>query len=243
MLINLYTLIRNLLITFTRDIKLVELIRVLTGEAEKAFNEFNTRVADWNYKINANASTISLQHHIKRELDVDAVITELEGTPIDFLVTITGFVDENRLRVLIDDYKLAGRSYVFVAGSEVFTAKFSNWYCEDLFIDNLFTPIFSGYTVHVTSKFNVASTITISLKVQIVGLATQYVNVVIVSGTKISNMLGISDNHDGSPQFVAISKVNIMSVDIAGDYMYNYVFLAENEEYTAAFTTYSCENV
>ena len=86
-----------------RSNRLAELIRVLTREAESAYNQFNLQVPDWMYKINANASVISLKHHIKRELDVDAVITELDGKPIDFLVSVTGFVDEQRLKAMIDN--------------------------------------------------------------------------------------------------------------------------------------------
>lgn len=143
MQINIFKLIRNSLITFTRDIKIVELIRVITSQAEVTFNEFNLLVPDWKYKINANSSVLSLQHHIKRELDVDAVITELDGKPIDFLVTITGFVDENRLRVLINDYKLAGKSYVFKVGSVVYSAVFTNYLCEDII--EIFTANFTDY--------------------------------------------------------------------------------------------------
>jgi len=220
MLINLYTLIRNLLITFARDIKLVELVRVLTGEAEKAFNEFTSRVADWNYKINANASTISLEHHIKRELDVDAVITELEGTPIDFLVTISGFVDENRLRVLIDSYKLAGRSYVFVAGSEFFSAKFSNWSCESLFEDNLLTVHFDTTHIWVTSAVAVGSDVVVSVRVDITGRPSQNKQVTIANAATESNHLTIVDG----AYFIDISAAEVTDAAPGQDTFYNYTF-------------------
>jgi hypothetical protein len=148
--INLYTLIRNLLITFTRDIKLVEFARVLSSEVETAHNAFMLQVPDWKYKVNANASVISLQHHIKRELDVDALITELDGKPIDFLVTVTGFVDEIRLKALLDNYKLAGRSYVFKVGSVAWAAAFTNHLCED--IREGWTAAFSDYVCESDGK-------------------------------------------------------------------------------------------
>lgn len=136
MQIDLNKLISDLLPTWLRSSKMVRMILVLVSQAIKAFNRFNINIPDWLYQINADASVISLQHQIKRELDVDAVITELSGQPIDFLVTVNGFVDENRLRALIESRKLAGKSFVFQTGDMVYECEWSNYVCVQSYIDN-----------------------------------------------------------------------------------------------------------
>ena len=151
------------MVTFMRTRRLTELISVLTREVETAYNQFNLSVPDWMYKINANASVISLQHHIKRELDVDAVITELDGKPIDFLIEVTGFVDESQLRVLIDNFKLSGKSYIFKLGSVVYSCKFTNHVCELEQADNKLTIHYSGGNVYVSSQHPVTTNLELTL--------------------------------------------------------------------------------
>ena len=167
MKVNLYTLVRILLPTFLRSNKNCEFVRAMIMQIEYSFNLFNSKVPDWMYKSNTNASVLYLEHHIKRELDVDAVITELDGKPIDFLVTITGFVDENRLRSLIESYKLGGKSYVFKVGNEKFAAEFTNFVCESFFNNNQIT--FDDWTtvgkVRVISQQAVKSDIVVKIRV------------------------------------------------------------------------------
>jgi len=160
MKVNMYKLIKLLLPTFLRGNMISELVRAMLLQLEYAFNRFNTNVPDWLYKANTNASVQCLEHHIKRELDVDAVITELDGLPIDFLVTITGFVDENQLRVLIDTYKLAGKSYVFKVGSVAYTAEFTNYVCED--IREGWTAEFSDYVCEDDRICNITANTNVS---------------------------------------------------------------------------------
>lgn len=191
MRIDLYKLIRSLLVTFMRSNRLAELIRVLTREVETAYNQFNVSVPDWMYKINANASIISLQHHIKRELDVDAVITELDGKPVDFLIEVTGFVDESQLRALIDSYKLSGKSYVFKVGSVVYSCQFSNHVCEIELVDNLLT-IHNSFSVpfssYVTSAFNVTSNVEVIIRAVYTTGEMAFYYVTIPKGTSTSNV-------------------------------------------------------
>ena len=220
MRINLYKLIRSLLVTFMRTIRLTELIGVFTREVETAYNQFNLSVPDLMYKINAKASVISLQHHIKRELGVDAAITELDGKPIDFLVSITGFVDESQLRALIENYKLSGKSFVFKVGNEVYTAKFGNWYCESLYDNNLLTPQFDTNHVWVTSALDVTSTLTITVRVDISGRPSQTHTVTIPNEGNESNHLTIIDGSF----FVSISGVTILAVNPVRDTYYNYIY-------------------
>ena len=220
MRIDLLKLIRSLLVTFMRSNRLAELIRVLTREAESAYNQFNLQVPDWMYKINANASVISLKHHIKRELDVDAVITELDGKPIDFLVSVTGFVDEQRLKAIIDNYKLSGKSFVFKVGNEVYTAKFGSWSCESLYDDNLLTAHFDTNHVWITSALDVTTELTISVQVIISGRPSQTHLITISNASSESDYLTIVD---GS-YFVSITEVVILSVSPVRDTYYNYIY-------------------
>ena len=192
--IDLLKLIRSLLVTFMRSNRLAELIRVFTREAESAYNQFNFNVPDWMYKINANASVISLQHHIKRELDVDALITELDGKPIDFLVEVTGFVDESQLRALIDNFKLSGKSYVFRVGSIVFSCQFTNHVCEIELADNLLT-IHNSFSVpfssYVTSAFNVTSNVEVIIRALYTSGEMAFYYVTIPKGSNTSNVVAV----------------------------------------------------
>jgi len=168
MRINIRKLIADLLITFTRDNKFIELLRVLTSQAVAAYNEFNTNVADWKYKAKANASVISLQHQIKRQLDVDVLITSLDGKPIDFLVSMNGFADEKKISQIIDLYGLSSRSYVFENGEPLYSSSFINYACEMDLIDNLISfnlptadtdlLVKSTFPVNIDIKVNVKQT-------------------------------------------------------------------------------------
>jgi hypothetical protein len=132
MRVDLLKLIQYLLLPSLRKPKAVEFIRSLVSQATEAHNDFELSGYDRMYRANANASVISLEHHIKREFDARAVITNLDGKPTDFLVTVDGNVDEARLRALIDRYKLAGRSYVFKIQDVTFTSKFVDYVCENM---------------------------------------------------------------------------------------------------------------
>ena len=172
MLINLRKLISDLLITFTRDNKFIELIRVLTSQAVDVYNEFNTGVSDFRYKAKANASVLSLQHHIKRELDVDILITPLDGKPIDYLVSVIGFADEKKISQILDTYGLASRSYVFDNSEPFYSSSFINYACESLLSDNLITLSVDGDTGSVlllTAQHAVTSRIFVKVKLEMSG--------------------------------------------------------------------------
>lgn len=136
MQIDLNKLISDLLPTWLRSSKMVRMLMVLLSQAREALNRYKLNIPDWLYQINSDASVISLQHQIKRELDVDAVITELSGQPVDFLITVNGFVDENRLSALIESRKLAGKSFVFQTGDVEYECDWSNYVCVQSYIDN-----------------------------------------------------------------------------------------------------------
>lgn len=132
MRIDLYKYIRNWLPFAMRGSTVVEFLRVLLSRLPRAHNSFEIFAQKAKYKASANASVISLQHNIERSFDVKAKITELDGKPTDFLVSIDGYVDEYELTAFIDRYKLAGKSYVFRQGEVQLTAKWINHVCEDI---------------------------------------------------------------------------------------------------------------
>lgn len=125
-------LVQLLLPTFLRKEVLIELVRTMIWPLLDLSSRFNLWADSARYKANMNASVIALERHIQRELDVLAVIEEMDGKPIDFLVNVSGIVEEHRLKSLIDQYKLAGRSFAFRIGSVAYSCSFINHVCEDI---------------------------------------------------------------------------------------------------------------
>lgn len=189
MQINLIKLIKDVLPTFNRSNKFVQIIFVLIAEARTSFNEFISQVPDWKYKAKANASVLSIQNTIKRELNVDAVITELDGKPVDFLVSVTGFVDFSAVKNLIDKYKLAGRSYVFETGAVTYFCSFINHVCVLDLIDNVITLSTDPGTgdLAATAATAVTSDVIIKVRRWAEGYDGDYVNAVIRTGTSIAD--------------------------------------------------------
>jgi hypothetical protein len=111
MRINHRKLIAELLPVWLRRPCLTALIEVFSGGLANTFNRFRTFYDESRYKVSANASVISLEHHVCREFDVICRIEELDGEPYDFNVIVGGDVDESQLFALIDRYKAAGKSY------------------------------------------------------------------------------------------------------------------------------------
>lgn len=127
-------LVQLLLPTFLRKTFLVEFFRPLAVELQNLHSQFNLWLNDARYKANANASVVALTHLIQRELDVLVSIEEMDGKPTDFKVTVSGTVGEQRLRSLINQYKIAGRSFIFRIGNVAYSCGFINHVCEDITI-------------------------------------------------------------------------------------------------------------
>ena len=214
MRINVRKLISDLLITFTRDNKFIELIRVLISQAESSLNEFNVQVPDWMYKAKANASVISLQHHIKRELDVDVLITELDGTPIDFLVTVSGFADQNQIAKIIDTYGLAGKSYVFEDGEITYTCEWINHVCVLSLIDNAITISLVDSLATVSAAFAVTSKLTVYARFDIRYSSPIYHTFVLDIGATTSGTFSVIGK--------VVTGYSILSVTPIRDNNYNY---------------------
>ena len=143
MIIDFLKLIILTLPTRLRNLQIVELFRTLMQQLQVVFFRFTGRLQAWRYRIMSDASILSLKETIRRELEIDATITELSGRPTDFLVEVSGIYDENRLRALIDANKLAGKSYTFRLGETAYTAEFTNHLCENIIA--IYTAEFSDY--------------------------------------------------------------------------------------------------
>jgi hypothetical protein len=135
MKVDLQKLILLLLPTSLRSKSVSEFIRSLLLQVQRTYDEFCLFLHDAKYRANADASVISLEHHIEREFDVPAKITELSGRPTDFLVTVDGNVDESRLRSLIDSYKLFGKSYVFKVAGVEYISEWMEHVCENMSVE------------------------------------------------------------------------------------------------------------
>jgi len=143
MIINWYKYIREMLPPRLRLTGLVETLRVLVFQIPKIGSDFDLKLAQLKYRTHLNASTIALEKLIETELDALATIEELDGKPFDFLVDVHSPVDETRLRALVNQYKIAGKSFMFKLGAVDYTADFINHECEDII--ELYTAEFTDY--------------------------------------------------------------------------------------------------
>lgn len=132
MIIDWHKYVRLLLPLRMRTQLMIEFVRTLVWQVPQLASQFNVWEQTAIYKGKLTASTMALEKLIEREFGVLATIEELDGQPTDFLVNVAGPVDEVRLKALIDQYKLAGRSYAFKLGAVVYTSEFTNHVCEDI---------------------------------------------------------------------------------------------------------------
>jgi hypothetical protein len=124
---------------------------------------------DARFRASMNASVMSLQKLIERYLGVQAVITELDGKPTDFKVSIQGLVDEARMKALVDGYKLAGKSYLFESAAIGYECEWTGHVCEAsrenfimIHIDNVVGNV---ATVSVTASEPVKSRISVTFNI------------------------------------------------------------------------------
>lgn len=221
MQINLIKLISDLLNTRIRSTLLVQMLFALTSHAAVVLNKVKLLTLDLLYRINADASVISLQNQIKRELDVDAVITELNGQPVDFLVTINGFVDENRLRALITDRKLAGKSFVFVTGDTTYTATWINHVCAQVYTDNIIYITQSINYVGLDFQYPSASELTIVVRVYAGAYYADFTRV-LATGIDEDSFLANVHYDSASGSWMVNTHAEILSITPQSDYLYNY---------------------
>lgn len=173
MIINWYKYIREMLPPRLRLTGLVEMLRVLVFQIPKTGSDFDLSLAQLKYKTNVNASTIALEKLIETELDALADIEELDGKPFDFLVNVHSQVDEILLKTLINQHKIAGKTFVFKLGSVAYAANFINYECEDII--ELYTAEFADYVCEQDSNNKISLFIgtTINGKVSVTAQAQQ----------------------------------------------------------------------
>ena len=238
--IDFQKLAQLLIPTFLRKTFLIELIAPLMSPLQIMHSQFNLWFEEARYKANTNASVISLTHIIQREFDVIATIEELDGKPTDFMVTVSGTVDEVRLRTLINQYKIAGRSFTFRIGSVAYVCGFSNHVCEDIielnsvaFIEHVcedtrevyITAIIWQYSIVFTASRQVKSDITIAGNIighggNGVSFTGSSFNVVILANAAVG-----SDSISTDQANIYTLDKSLISISPASDAYFNYILL------------------
>lgn len=247
MRIDLYKYIHNWLPLSMRHETVIEFLRALCSRLPKAHNDFELYAQKAKYKAKANASVISLEHHIAREFDVKTKITELDGKPTDFLVSIDGYVDEYELSAFIDRWKLAGKSYVFRQGEVKLSASWIDHVCEDIrevwvakFVDHVCEKERKVYIwavtmpseaipdktwlIQFTSSSPVLTNITVKVKVTIVDIYTnEIIRTFEAVGViaKDSNVVVVDTKQSASNDFEATTE--ILEISPSSDKYYDYI--------------------
>ncbi|HBX45566.1 hypothetical protein [Limibacterium fermenti] len=122
MRIDFYKLIEQLLPTFLRKDRILAFLRVLVAKPlQQLFVKFHLWRMKSRYEASVSPQVISLIHAIERTFDCVAELTELDGKPYDFLISIDRSTDLNAIREFIDKHKLAGKSYLFKLGDAAFS--------------------------------------------------------------------------------------------------------------------------
>lgn len=133
MKIDFYELVELLTPTFLRRSRLLSMLRVMVANPlQRLFVRFHLWRNKSRYEASVSPQVISLIHAIERTFDCVAEITELDGKPYDFLVSIDRSADLNAIREFIDRHKLAGKSYVFRLGDAAFSVTWLNHVDEHL---------------------------------------------------------------------------------------------------------------
>lgn len=129
--INWYKYVLQVLPIGLRTRLLFEFAKTLIWQVPAVQARTLTWFDDARFRASMNASVMGLQKLIERYLGIVADISELDGKPTDFMVSITGLVDEARIKAILDQYKLAGKSYIFESTAIAFDCEFSDWVCEN----------------------------------------------------------------------------------------------------------------
>ena len=133
MKIDFNKLVELLLPTFLRRPRILAMLRVLVAKPlQQLFVKFHIWRLKSRYEASVSPQVISLIHAIERTFDCVAEITELDGKPYDFLVSIDRSADLNAIREFIDKHKLAGKSYIFKLGDAAFSVTWISYVDEYL---------------------------------------------------------------------------------------------------------------
>lgn len=96
------------------------------------YNEFRIWKKRMDIKAGGSPQVCMLQKIVKDTLDIDLIISEGNGKPVDFIIH-TSFTDvdkERQLFALLDRYKLAGKSYMYENAEVEYSQQWSGFVCE-----------------------------------------------------------------------------------------------------------------
>lgn len=96
------------------------------------YNEFMVWKKRMDIKAGGSPQVCMLQKIVKDTLDIDLIISEGNGKPVDFIIH-TSFTDvdkERQLFALLDRYKLAGKSYMYKNAEVEYSQQWSGFICE-----------------------------------------------------------------------------------------------------------------
>lgn len=130
MILNWTKLLTDLLPRQLRRVKLTSLLTVLTKQIQATHISLLVYMSHTQAIVLRNYSVVSLERMLYEEMGVSISIAEGSGQPIDFIVNINGYVDEQRVHALLDKYKLAGKSYQIVYSEMAWGVQFIDHICE-----------------------------------------------------------------------------------------------------------------
>lgn len=143
-MLDFFKLIELLLPHSMRKSTIMSLLQVLIAkQMQPLFADYHIFRQKTKFEASVTPQACFLEYAIERLFDVNCSISELDGYPTDFLVSIDRSTDLNAIRAFLDKHKLAGRSYVFELGDTIFTAKWSSYVDED--IVEVFTATWSEF--------------------------------------------------------------------------------------------------
>ena len=111
---------------------MVAFCMTLISPLQTLYNDFNQYRKKMKIKAGGSPQVCMLQKIVKDSLDIDIVILEGDGKPIDFIIQ-TAFTDtdkERQLFSLLDRYKLAGKSYSYENKQVIYDVQWSGYVCE-----------------------------------------------------------------------------------------------------------------
>lgn len=211
MIIDWQKYVCSLLPTFMRGSVITELVRTFIWQIPWLFSKFSLWSEGIRYKANVFASKIALEKLLEREFDRIAIIHESDGKPIDFVVTISGLVDENRVKSIVDQHKIAGKSYILRFGSVTHVCHFINYLCEDII--EITTVSFSDHYCEDNGS------VFITTKLSVVGANTFYITAtasrLVLSNIEVTGMI-VANDESGHILPVEVFSVTILAGSIIG---------------------------
>ena len=126
-------LVELLLPTFLRNIGIVAMLRALVATPlQNRHSEFHIFSEKTRYEAAITPQVCSLTDAVQRKFDVSAEITELDGKPYDYLVSIDRSSDLNAIRDFLNRFALAGKTFLFALGDTLYTAEWNEYVDENL---------------------------------------------------------------------------------------------------------------